>query len=134
MLTGPLVAHYTTASVLRVFLITTGMTVGLGFLGAMWPRSLASWGGWLFGALLVLILGQFSTMLLGAFGLPVRGAMTVFDWIGVVLFSAYIIFDLNRAMRVPATHDNAVDCAVAVYLDFANLFVRLMSLLGDRKD
>ncbi len=37
-------------------------------------------------------------------------------------------------MRVERTHDNAIDCAVAVYLDFANLFIRLLSLFGARKD
>jgi FtsH-binding integral membrane protein len=73
-------------------------------------------------------------MILGAFGVNIGGAMTVLDWIGVVLFSAYVIFDMNRAMRLPRTLDNSIDAAVAVYLDFANLFVRLLSLLGQRRD
>ena len=131
LLLGPLVAQHSSASVVRVFLITTAMTVGLGLIGALWPRSLESWGIWLFGALLVLILGSSVTMIMGAFGLPIRGAMTVWDWIGVAVFSLYVIFDLNRAMRVPATHDNAIDCAVAVYLDFINLFTRLLNLSND---
>lgn len=134
MITGPLVALYTAASVAKVFMITTGMVVVLGVIGAVYPKSLESWGIWLFGGLLVLIFGQFGVMIAAAFGVNVGGAMTVFDWIGVVLFSAYVIYDLNRAMRVERTHDNAIDCAVAVYLDFANLFIRLLSLLGNRKD
>lgn len=28
-------------------------------------------------------------------------------------------------MRVSRTHDNAIDCALAIYLDIVNLFIRL---------
>jgi len=134
LLLGPVVAMYTTASVFKILLVTTGMVVGLGVIGAVWPRSLESWGAWLFGALLILLFGSLITVIAGAFGVPVQGAMRLWDWVGVGLFSAYVIFDLNRAMRVERTHDNAIDCAVAVYLDFANLFIRLLSLFGHRKD
>ena len=134
LLLGPVVAMYTTASVFKILLVTTGMVVGLGVIGAVWPRSLESWGAWLFGALLILLFGSLITVIAGAFGVPVHGAMRLWDWVGVGLFSAYVIFDLNRAMRVERTHDNAIDCAVAVYLDFANLFIRLLSLFGHRKD
>lgn len=134
MIVGPVVALYTAASVAKVFMITTGMVVVLGVAGAIYPKSLESWGIWLFGGLLILIFGQFGVMIAAAFGVNVGGAMTLFDWIGVVLFSGYVIYDLNRAMRVERTHDNAIDCAVAVYLDFANLFIRLLSLMGQRRD
>nr|ALV85567.1 apoptosis-promoting Bax1 inhibitor [uncultured bacterium pA1] len=133
LIVGPVVAMYTAASVAKVFMITTAMVVVLGIVGAVYPKSLESWGIWLFGALLILIFGQFGVMIAGAFGVNVGGAMTLLDWVGVVLFSGYVIYDLNRAMRVERTHDNAIDCAVAVYLDFANLFIRLLSLMGDRK-
>lgn len=131
---GPTIAMYTAASVAKVFMITTGIVVTLGIIGAVYPKSLEGWGIWLFGGLLILIFGQFGVMIAAAFGVNVGGAMTWLDWAGVVLFSGYVIYDLNRAMRVERTHDNAIDCAVAVYLDFANLFLRLLSLLGQRKD
>lgn len=134
MIAGPMIALYTAASVAKVFMITTGIVVTLGIIGAVYPKSLEGWGIWLFGGLLILIFGQFGVMIAAAFGVNVGGAMTWLDWAGVVLFSGYVIYDLNRAMRVERTHDNAIDCAVAVYLDFANLFLRLLSLLGQRKD
>jgi len=34
-------------------------------------------------------------------------------------------------MRIPYTMNNAIDAAVEVYLDFINLFIRLLSLLGE---
>ena len=133
LITGPLVALYTTASVVKVLAITTMIVVTLGIAGAIYPKSLESWGAFLFGGLLILIFGQFGVMILGAFGVNVGGAMTVLDWVGVFLFSAYVIYDMNRAMRLPRTHDNAIDAAVAVYLDFLNLFLRLLSIMGNRR-
>jgi FtsH-binding integral membrane protein len=130
ILLGPVVAMYTAASVVKVFSITTLLVVTLGVVGALYPKSLESWGIFLFAGLLVLIFGQFGLLLLSAFGLPVGGAMTAFDWIGVFLFSGYVVFDLNRAMRVERTLDNSIDCAVAVYLDFINLLLRLLRLMG----
>ncbi len=133
MMLGPVVALYTTASVVRVFFVTTGVVVVLGIVGAVIPDSLESWGSWLLGALTMLIIGSFIVPLAGLFGLPIDHALTWLDWIGVLVFSGYVIYDWNRAMRVPYTMDNAIDCAVAVYLDFINLFVRLLSLTGSKK-
>lgn len=134
MLAGPMVAMYTAASVAKVFALTTMVVVSLGILGAVWPKSLESWGAFLFGGLLILIFGLFGLALLSLVGVPISGAMTWLDWAGVILFSGYVIYDMNRAMRVERTLDNSIDCAVAVYLDFANIFIRLLSLTGSRKD
>lgn len=134
LMMGPLVAMYTKASVVNVLGITTALVVGLGLLGAIIPQSLESWGGFLFSGLIVLIIGQFGIPLAASMGLPVHGFMTAWDWIGVVLFSGYVVFDLNRAMRLERTHDNAIDSAVAIYLDFANLFIRLLELTGKKND
>lgn len=131
---GPVIAMYTAASVVKIFCVTTGMVVVLGTIGAIYPKSLESWGIFLIGGLIALILGQFGVMIAGAFGVNIGGAMTVLDWIGVGLFSLLVIFDLNRAMRVERTHDNAIDCAVGIYLDFLNIFIRLLSLFGQRKN
>jgi FtsH-binding integral membrane protein len=131
MMLGPVVATYTTASVVKIFAITTVIVVGLGVVGAIIPDNLEGWGSWLFGGLTVLIVGSLFVPIAGFFGLPTDGALTILDWAGVILFSGYVIYDWNRAMRVPYTQDNAIDCALAVYLDFVNLFIRLLSLRGD---
>lgn len=129
-LLGSTAAAYTTASLVKVIAITGGVTVITGTIGAVIPESLEHWGGWLFSGLLVLLLGSLFVPIAGFLGLPVRGALTALDWVGVVLFSAYIVYDLNRAMRVERTLDNAIDCAIHVYLDVVNLFIRLLDLMG----
>ncbi|KXK08594.1 MAG: Inhibitor of apoptosis-promoting Bax1 [Microgenomates bacterium OLB22] len=54
---GPVVALYTTVSVMKVFVITSAVVVVLGFIGAVIPDSLDSWGGPLMGLLLCSIIG-----------------------------------------------------------------------------
>lgn len=132
-LMGPTVNLYTDASVLRIVYVTGGLVTGLGIIGFVYPKSLESWGAWLFGGLLILLIGQFGLLFAAMAGVDIGTALTVWDWIGVGLFSAYVIYDVNQAQRVPATVDNAVDCALALYLDVINLFLRLLRLLGEKK-
>lgn len=134
LLLGPIVALYTAASIVKVFTVTTGIVVVFGLVGALTPDNLEGWGSYLFGGLLILLLGSFLVPIAGFFGLPIQGAMTLLDWVGVILFTGYVIYDWNRAMRVDRTIDNSIDCAVALYLDFANLFIRLLSIMGDTSD
>jgi len=130
-ITGPVVAMYTPASVARILFLTTVVVIGLGFVGAILPKSLENWWSWLFGGLLLLLAGQVLLPLTAYLGVPVGNAMTLWDWAGVALFSGFVLFDLNRAMRIPYTMNNAIDAAVEVYLDFINLLLRLLSLLGE---
>jgi len=135
LLLGPTVGMYEPESVTKVMLVTGLVTLVMSIIGVLIPKSLEHWAGWLLTALLILLVGQFVIPMLGYWvpGFPILGALRLWDWLGVVLFSAYIIFDMNRAMRVPATIDNAIDCALALYLDILNLFVRLLSIMGNVK-
>lgn len=131
LLLGPYMAMYKTSSVVKVFVLTSAVVLILGLAGAMIPDDLAAWGTPLLGALLLLIGGYLVVPLLSSFGLPIHGAMTLLDWAGLLVFGALILFDLNRAMRIPYTHDNAVDVSVEIYLDFINILIRLLDLVGD---
>lgn len=133
LLLGPVLALYETSSILKVLAITATVVIVLGLVGVFIPDDLSPWGLWLTGGLLLVIAAQFIVPLLGGFGLPVEGAMTLVDWIALVIFGGLVIFDLNRAIRLPFTHDNAIDSAVAIYLDFINIFIRLLSLMGQKK-
>jgi len=44
-----------------------------------------------------------------------------------------VIYDLNRAMRLQRTMNNAIDVSVQVFLDFINIFIRILSLMGGVK-
>lgn len=53
--------------------------------------------------------------------------------IGALIFSLYIGYDFQKAQQYPHTIDNAVDCALDLYVDIINLFLRILRLLGRRK-
>ena len=66
--------------------------------------------------------------LVATFLLGYRGSL--FDWLFVLIFSGYIGYDVAKAQAYPKTSDNAVDCALDIYLDIINLFIRLLSILS----
>lgn len=132
---GPYVASFTLASVAKVFILTMVVTIAIGTIGALYPNSVESWGGFLLTGLLVLIVAQFSVLLLPLFGFPPDGAMRALDWVGVFLFSGYVFYDMNQAVqKEDYTLDSAVDGALSMYLNVANLFVRFLGIAGDRDD
>ena len=48
--------------------------------------------------------------------------------VGAVLFSAYILYDTQNIIR--GNYETPIEGAVALYLDFVNLFVSLLQILG----
>lgn len=130
---GPSVRPYAPELVMNAVLLTGGATLGIGLAGALYPKSVENWGGFLLMALIMLLLARFAEVILLSFGFP-AAPVGLLDYAGALIFSAYIFYDMNRAMRIPATMDNAVDTAVALYLDIINLFLHLLAILGNSRD
>lgn len=105
------------------------MLIAMGITGASlaFPRLFAKLGGALLGVLIGLVLCELVLLILGV-------DQEVTDWIAAGLFSLYIGFDVYRSQQFPKTLDNAVDCALDIYLDLANLFIRILSIMAKRKD
>jgi len=131
---GPCVAMYKTTVVINAIMATFGVTCIMSLTGIIYPKSLAHWGGYLSGALLALIVVRCIQIYMFSRGMMYEGHgwMIYIEYAGAVLFSLYIIYDWNRAMRLTHTLDNAVDCALAIYLDIINLFLHLLKILGSR--
>jgi FtsH-binding integral membrane protein len=133
LMVGPFVALYEVGSVLQAFVITTAIVFLTGFVGAVMPKDLSMWGAPLFAGLLGLLGLYLVAPLLGWLGLDYGFTVTVLDIVGIVLFSAIMVYDLNRASRLDKTLNNAIDVAVNVFLNFANIFIRILSAAGNRK-
>ena len=132
-ISGPSVSYYNSGVIMTALLATSGVTVAMSLVGIMHPRLLLNWGGYLFGALLALVFVRFGQLFMAGFGV----SATLWDWPlidygAAVLFSLYIIYDWNRAMNIPRTLDNAVDSAVAIFLDVINLFWSFVRIFGGR--
>jgi len=129
---GPVVATYTKASLINVLGTTAILSLGMGGIGFIYPKSLGGLHTYLFGALWMLILSQFGTIILAAMGFPVQAAWTWMDWFGVALFSGLLIYDVNQAVRSERTLLSSLGFAVAIYLDILNIFIRLLELTGKK--
>lgn len=110
--------------VVKAMGLTAMVTLTMLVLAVARPQVFLGLGRTLFIALIVGLLAEVvATFLLGYRG-------TLFDWLFVILFSGYIGYDVSRSQVFPKTMDNAVDCALDIYLDIINLFIRILSLLS----
>ena len=130
-ITGPTVAMYKTGVVIMALGATCGVTIVMSLVGILYPRSLESWAGYLFAALLGLVFVRFGQAVMAGMGVSEKiWYMPIIEYASAALFSAYIVFDWNRALRLQHTLDNAVDCALAIFLDVLNLFLNLLRIFG----
>lgn len=115
------------AIVTKALLLTGIVTATMTLLGLVAPNVFLGMGRTLFIALIVGILVE----LVATFLFHYTG--TAFDWLFVVLFSGYIGYDVAKSQIYPKTVDNAVDCALDIYLDIINIFIRLLALLSRKE-
>jgi modulator of FtsH protease len=109
---------------------TAVAALAAGFVGYTTHRDLSNMGGFLMAALVIVIVAS-------VIGLFIQAPLlwTVISAVSAILFSAYLVYDLNRVARTQgATEGQAIMLAASVYLDIYNLFLDLLSLLsGSRR-
>lgn len=114
------------AIVVKAMTLTAMVTLTMTLLAVINPLFFLGLGRTLVVALLIGLLAEVvATFLLGYRGM-------LFDWLFVILFSGFIGYDVARSQAYPKTLDNAIDCALDIYLDVINLFIRLLSILSRR--
>jgi len=86
-------------------------------------RSFAGLSSWLFMGVIVLILASVANIFLH---LP--ALMLTVSILAIVIFSVYILFDVQRVVSGGET--NYVTATLAIYLDLYNVFVNLLAILG----
>ncbi|MBR6249654.1 MAG: Bax inhibitor-1/YccA family protein [Bacteroidales bacterium] len=127
---------YTADSIASTFFVTAGTFGAMSLYGYATKRDLSSWGNILFMGLIGLIIAGVVNMfwMNNTFSLLVSA-------IGVVIFVALTAYDVqkiktlfNDATEVnESTQKIALLGALSLYLDFINIFLYLLRLLGSRK-
>jgi FtsH-binding integral membrane protein len=126
---------FTGESVATTFVVTSGMFAGLAFYGTITRRSLAGLGQFLFMGLIGVVLASVVGMFWHNDGLQF-----VISFIGVIVFTGLTAYDAQRlkAMALASpdgpTASYAIVGALALYLDFINLFLFLLRFTGSRRD
>ena len=130
---GLIVASYTTGSVVTAFLSASAMFGAAAIYGKVTQRSLAKLGGILFMGLI----GLFVAMILNIF-FKSSEVTWLISIVGVGLFTALTAYDVQRiqsgdlAASTGSMEKGAVIGALQLYLDFINLFLFMLRLLGGR--
>ena len=93
----------------------------------------------------ILIVGLIALIVMGAINFFIQsdGLMWISSMLGVAVFIVFIAYDVNRIknnVRSYALHEDAgildkieIHGALALYLDFVNLFLYILRILGRRK-
>lgn len=126
---------YTGASVATTFVVSAGMFGALALYGTVTSRSLAGMGQFLF-------MGLIGVVLASVVGMFWQSDMLQFliSFVGVIVFTGLTAYDAQRlrnmAVSMPAgqTGSYAIVGALALYLDFINLFLMLLRFMGNRRD
>jgi len=123
---------YTQESIARTFFISAGMFGAMSLYGYTTKRDLTGWGSFLFMGVVGLILASIVNLFMGSSALGF--AISV---IGVLVFTGLTAYDTQKIKEMYSDHDEAgtmtkkaIYGAFNLYLDFINLFVMLLRLMG----
>jgi uncharacterized protein len=124
---------YTDQSIFTTFLIAASMFAALALYGATTKRDLTGLGPILFGALIALIIATVVNVFVGGSAL-----YWITTYAGVLIFAGLTAYDMQKLQRYGesvtaggAQEDRrAVQGALALYLDFINLFLFLLRIFG----
>ena len=125
------------AKVGRLFAIAAGMFGSMALYGTVTKRSLAGWGQFLFMGLIGVVIASVVGMFWQSDGLEF-----ILGFCGVIVFTGLAAYDAQRlkamALAIPSasgagTSSYSVVGALTLYLDFINLFLMLLRLMGDRR-
>ncbi len=120
---------YNTTSIIAVFLITSLIMFLFSVIGAKTNMDLSKFGTYLFMLLIGIVIASIISIFVQneAFNLVVC-------IIGLVVFICYIAYDIQKIKQFyeqnPNDENLAIYGALELYLDFINIFLKLLRLLG----
>ncbi len=121
-------ADYTEISILNAIIVTAAVTVVMLIIGTCFPDVFLSMGTVLTIALSVAIICELVCLIIGIF-MP-----TWWDAIIAVVFCLILGYDWAVAQEKTRTLSNAICSATSLYLSIINIFVRVLSVTGKKRD
>ncbi|MDF7670148.1 Bax inhibitor-1/YccA family protein [Orbaceae bacterium ESL0721] len=129
---------YTAESITSVFFIAAGMFAALAFYGYTTKRDLSGFGRFLFMGLIGIVIASLVNIFMKN-----QGLMMAISYIGVFIFAGLTAYDTQKLKMLgnEISQDNSnhfrrfvILGALTLYLDFINLFIMLLNILGDRRN
>jgi uncharacterized protein len=132
--------QYTGTSITRVFFISAASFGALSLYGYTTQRDLSAFGSFLMIGLVGLILAILVEIVLGAFGIRSSMFSFIISVVGVLIFAGLTAWDTQKIKEMYDANEDgtltarkAVMGALTLYLDFINLFLFMLRLIGDRR-
>ena len=127
---------YTTTSITSTFLVTAGTFGAMSFYGYTTKKDLTSWGSFLFMGLIGIIIASVVNIFLQN-----STMYWVITYAGVLIFVGLTAYDTQKIKEMnilgnEGTEEDtkeAVRGALSLYLDFINLFLMLLRIMGGRR-
>ena len=128
-------AVYEMSSIIYLFVISAVVFAILAFIGYKTNRDLSSWGTYI----TVFLIAGIILSVINLFIIKSSVLDLVIDWLILALFCGVTIYDINKIkllQTVPQINQEKIYiyCAMQLYLDFINIFLRILSIFGKRRD
>jgi len=127
---------YTAASITSTFLVTAGTFGAMSFYGYTTSRDLTSWGSFFFMGLIGIIIASVVNIFLQS-----SLMYWVITYVGVLVFVGLTAYDTQKIKEMNILGNEGTDedtkeairGALSLYLDFINLFLMLLRIMGSRR-
>ena len=126
---------YTGESVIRVFFLTAASFSALSIYGYTTKRNLTGMGSFLMMGLVGLILASIVNIFIAS-----SAMQFIISVVGVLIFAGLTAYDTQQIKLMYLEPDSrgvalkkSIMGALRLYLDFINMFIMLLSLLGNRE-
>lgn len=124
---GPLLAHVLELQNGVNYIVTAATLTASALFGIVayvkkTKKDFSYLGGFLFGALIILLVGGVINLFVGSSVMTLALSM-----VGAVIFTAYILYDVSQVVTGKET--NYVFAALSIYLDVFNLFIDLLRII-----
>lgn len=125
---------YELNSIVLVFGVSALLFAALAYYGHVTKKDLSNWGTLLIAALIAGIIISIINLFLGNPMLDIA-----IDWAMLVVFFGFTAYDMNKIKAFQYEEGLNQDklhiyCAMQLYLDFINIFLRILSLFGKRRN
>ena len=120
-------------SIITLFFAAAALFAGLGFFGYKTNADISRWQPILTWTLVIGLIVSIINLFIGSSFLDI-----VVDWGILITMSGITIYDMNKLKMLasePEIDQKKVHiyCAMQLYLDFINIFIRILSIFGKRR-
>ncbi len=109
---------------------TAGLVLVLSAYAWTTKRDLSGMGTYLMAGLLAVLLAGLVMMVLSLFGVPMGIFGFLLSVVTAILFSGFVMYDLQRLKYAEASRDDAIMLAISIYLSIYNLFISILQIFG----